>query len=154
MGIDAGYVLGPDESRGGAHRFLGKPVRMLAGGGETASAYTLFEQELPGGFAPPLHVHHTVDEAFYLLAGQLRVRCGEDHFEAGPGGFVFLPRALPHSFLVTSPTATMLQLTDPDAFEGFVREVADVSLTEENLPLVRAAAERHGITLLGPPPFD
>ncbi|HET6633766.1 MAG TPA: cupin domain-containing protein [Streptomyces sp.] len=154
MSIEAGYALGPADGRGGAHRFLGKPVRMLAGSGETASAYTLFEQELPRGFAPPLHVHHTVDEAFYLLSGTMRVQCGEDHWEAGRGGFVFLPRAVPHSFLVTSPTAAMLQLTSPGDFEGFAREVADVPLTEENLPLVTEAAGRHALTILGPPPFS
>jgi len=153
MGIEAGYRLGPADGRGGVHRFLGKPVRLLAGSAETASAYTLFEQELPRGFAPPLHVHHTVDEAFYLLSGTMRVHCGEDHWEAGRGGFVFLPREVPHSFLVTSPTAAMLQLTSPGDFEDFAHEVADVPLTEENLPLVTEAAGRHALTILGPPPF-
>lgn len=54
------------------------------------------------GFGPPLHLHASEDEAFYLIDGAIEVSCGDRQWEAGPGGFVFLPRGIPHSFVVSA----------------------------------------------------
>ncbi|MER5176923.1 cupin domain-containing protein [Streptomyces sp. NPDC002896] len=153
MGADKGYALSAGEGRGGPSGFLGTPVRMLVGGEETGGAYTLLQQAAERGFGPPLHVHHSEDEAFYLLSGSLRVVCGSDQWEVGAGGFVFLPREVPHSFLVTSETAEVLQLTTPSGFEHFAADLADVPLIEANIPRIAEASQRHGYEILGPPPF-
>ena len=50
------------------------------------------------GEEPPDHTHATEDEIFYVLAGDLRFRCGDDTFEATDGGFVFLPRGIEHGY--------------------------------------------------------
>lgn len=46
----------------------------------------------------PLHVHHTDDEAWYVLEGVLRFRIGDDIREAGPGGAVLAPKGTPHAY--------------------------------------------------------
>ena len=46
----------------------------------------------------PLHVHDRDDECFYVLDGELSVRCGSDVFDAAAGSFVFLPHGRPHRF--------------------------------------------------------
>jgi mannose-6-phosphate isomerase-like protein (cupin superfamily) len=46
----------------------------------------------------PLHVHHDDDEAWYVLAGVLRFRIGDEVFEAGPGGAVLAPKGTPHAY--------------------------------------------------------
>ncbi|MDQ6730240.1 MAG: cupin domain-containing protein [Actinomycetota bacterium] len=46
----------------------------------------------------PLHVHHGDDEAWYVLAGALRVRIGNETFQAGPGGAAFAPKGTPHAY--------------------------------------------------------
>jgi mannose-6-phosphate isomerase-like protein (cupin superfamily) len=56
----------------------------------------------PRLIAPP-HVHHEDDEAWYVLEGRLRFRVGERELEAGPGGAVFGPRGLPHTFWNPGP---------------------------------------------------
>ena len=33
---------------------------------------------LPVGSAPPLHVHDDLDDTWYILDGQMVVRCGDD----------------------------------------------------------------------------
>lgn len=154
MAADKGFVLGSGEGLGGARTFLGQPLRMLADGEATGDAFTLFEQEERQGFVTPLHIHRTESETFYVLDGRLLVACGEDRWEAGAGGFVFLPRGVPHAFMVVSETVRMLQLTVPSGFEGFAAELADVPLAEENFPLLVEVAGRHGIDVLGPAPFQ
>jgi mannose-6-phosphate isomerase-like protein (cupin superfamily) len=47
--------------------------------------------------APP-HVHHTDDEAWYVLEGVLRFGIGGEVFEAGPGGAVLAPKGTPHMY--------------------------------------------------------
>jgi len=59
----------------------------------TGGALSVFEASIAGG--PPLHVHDREDECFYVLGGELSVRCGEEAFSAGAGSFVFLPRGRP-----------------------------------------------------------
>ncbi|MCF2528212.1 cupin domain-containing protein [Yinghuangia soli] len=151
---DRRYVLGPDDGIGGARKFFGAPLRMLATGAETGDESTLFEQRLPHGFATPLHVHHIEDEAFYVLDGELDVVCGDARWEMGRGGFAFLPHSVPHSYRVRSASAVLLQFTQPSGFEEFADEMADVELTEGNLPRIAAAAHRAGYEVLGPAPFD
>jgi mannose-6-phosphate isomerase-like protein (cupin superfamily) len=46
----------------------------------------------------PLHVHHSDDEAWYVLDGTLRFRFGDDVFEAGPGSAVLAPAGTPHAY--------------------------------------------------------
>jgi hypothetical protein len=40
---------------------------------------------------------------------------------AGRGGFVYGPRDIPHTFTVSSDQARFLLVTEPAAFDGFVR---------------------------------
>jgi mannose-6-phosphate isomerase-like protein (cupin superfamily) len=44
------------------------------------------------------HVHHSDDEAWYVLEGTLRFRIGDDKFEAGPGSAVLAPKGIPHAW--------------------------------------------------------
>ena len=61
----------------------------LDGGG----ALTVIETSIGAG--PPLHVHDREDECFYIMDGELSIRCGGDAYDAydaTAGSFVFLPR--------------------------------------------------------------
>jgi mannose-6-phosphate isomerase-like protein (cupin superfamily) len=46
----------------------------------------------------PTHVHHSDDEAWYVLEGRLRFRIGEDEVEAVPGTAVMVPRGTVHTY--------------------------------------------------------
>ena len=46
----------------------------------------------------PLHVHRADDEAWYVLEGTLRIRVGDEVFEAGPGSAVLAPKGTPHAY--------------------------------------------------------
>jgi mannose-6-phosphate isomerase-like protein (cupin superfamily) len=52
---------------------------------------------------PPLRVHNREDECFYVLDGELSIRCGSEAFDAARGSFVFLPRGRLHQFCGHEP---------------------------------------------------
>lgn len=116
----------------------------------------------PPGFAPPAHRHLREDEVFYILSGAARFRCDGEDFEAREGDVVFLPVGSVHTFLVLGdePLRT-LQITVPAGFEGFAAEAGEPAGRRE-LPepgpvdpaALQAAAARHDIEIVGPPPSD
>jgi mannose-6-phosphate isomerase-like protein (cupin superfamily) len=50
----------------------------------------------------PLHLHQE-DEAWYVLAGTLRVRVGDDQVEVAAGGAAIVPGGTAHTFWNPSP---------------------------------------------------
>ena len=152
------YVLHHDE--GEALWFLGNLVTLKATAAQTAGALTVAHFVNPAGFAPPLHRHQAEDEMFYILSGTVEFRCADHILPAGPGDFVLLPRAVPHTFLV-GPTESLraLQLTTPAGFEDFAAAVG-VPAGHRRLPepepvdpaALGHAAALHNIEILGPPP--
>jgi len=79
------------------------PLAAGAVGGREGQ-FVLVEWSDPGGLTSRerpiagLHVHHSDDEAWYVLEGTLGFRVGDDEVQAGPGAAVFVPRGTPHSF--------------------------------------------------------
>jgi uncharacterized RmlC-like cupin family protein len=70
-----------------------------------------------------MHIHSREDELFHLLEGKIRYRIGASQFEAAADDTVFVPRGIPHGFIVTSPEpARYLIVYSPAGFEGFIRE--------------------------------
>src|SRR5262252_7995174 len=103
--------------------FLRNRTTVKIGGEETGGAYGLVESHVPAGWSPPLHVHHHEDEAFYVLEGELTFACGEERFSAGPGSYLFLPRCIPHTFVVEGDApARLLTLISPGGGERFFVE--------------------------------
>ena len=151
------FLAEPGE--GEATWFLNSRMVVRAGADATGGAYGLVESWIPAGFSPPLHLHRREDEAFFVLEGLVRFRCAENELVGGPGTYVFLPRDVPHTFLVEGDeTAHVLTLITPGGGEGFF---VDAGRTPEGpgLPppgppdverLARVAAQ-YGAEILGPP---
>jgi quercetin dioxygenase-like cupin family protein len=125
----------------------------------TGGAFALLEASIPPGSGPPPHLHTTEDEAFYLLAGELRIAAGPDTFVAGAGDFVFVPRGTVHAF--TNPgvdAARALILLTPAGFERFFDEIGSPArpgeqappLTAEDLERIVEIAPRYGASIQVP----
>lgn len=66
------------------------------------------------GEEPPEHTHPTEDELFYVLQGALTFQCGGESFEVAEGGFVFLPRGIPHGYSIQGDgDVRLLAITAP-----------------------------------------
>lgn len=139
--------------------FLGALDRVLVGGAETAGRLAVLEHRAERGHGSPLHRHDLDDETFFVLEGELRVEVDGRALTAGAGTAAFLPRKVPHAFVVTSPQVRYLTVNEPAGFDDFVLEVgtpatSDVPPSDEHPPTPAELAEiarRHNIEILGPP---
>ena len=75
---------------------------------------------------PPLHVHGTLVDVYYVLDGTLTVELGDETHTAPPGSFVLVPPGAEHTFSngETAP-ARFLNLHAPGGFERYFREAAE-----------------------------
>jgi cupin superfamily acireductone dioxygenase involved in methionine salvage len=76
----------------------------------------------PGG-EPPLHLHHTSDETFFVLEGAIRFMVGDEIIDASAGDVVFAPRGVPHAFRIKSPQARAITICTPAGFEEWFPEL-------------------------------
>lgn len=154
--ITAPYVLGPDA--GEATWFLATRMVIKASAESTGGTFGLIEWQALAGFSPPLHIHHHEDESFWILEGRLTVVCDGQTFRAGPGSFVYLPRDLPHTFLVDEGPARGLLMVQPGGHERFYveggRPALDDSIPEldpRDFERVGALYPKYGLEDAGPP---
>jgi quercetin dioxygenase-like cupin family protein len=122
--------------------FLGSRARILAEG-------VVEMLEMPAGDIPPLHVHHSEDEGFYVIEGELTLFTPGVERTVGPGEFVLAPRGIPHSYRVGDKPCHVLVLSQPAGFERFVAAVSE--LDEPDPARVGLIAAEHDIEILGPP---
>lgn len=52
----------------------------------------------PPRYIAPRHLHHSDDEAWYVLEGLLAVQVGDKEVEARAGAGVIVPRGTPHTY--------------------------------------------------------
>ena len=84
----------------------------------------VLEMTLPVGSSPPLHVHHTLDDSWYILDGKMVMRCGDDVLVVGAGHWVSMPRGVPHTFRVIGDReARILLVHDNASFRDLIREL-------------------------------
>jgi mannose-6-phosphate isomerase-like protein (cupin superfamily) len=120
----------------------------------------VLEMTLPVGSAPPLHVHDDLDDTWYILDGEMVVRCGDGEVVVGAGHWVSMPRGVPHTFRVVGDRdARILLVHDNASFRDYVRELstparAHVVPTQPHFPpideMARIAAS-HDLRPIGPP---
>src|SRR5262245_29063987 len=93
-------------------------VTLKLTGQETGGAFALVELVAMPGAEPPPHIHHTTDESYYLLEGELAVLDGERVYTAKAGDVVYLPKETLHAWrnATTQPARALLLIT-PAGFE-------------------------------------
>ncbi len=127
---------------------------------DTDGAFFLFEDEMVKGKTTPLHRHPEADEMTYILEGEVVVKVDGKETRIGAGGMSFVPKGVPHAFLVVSDSARLLSLHAPGATsQAFYRGASEPTTndTSEAVDMARlqasAKANPRGIEILGPPPF-
>ena len=120
----------------------------------------VLEMTLPVGSSAPLHVHDDLDDTWYILDGEMVVRCGDDVLRVGAGHWVSMPRGVPHTFRVVGDhEARILLVHDNASFRDLIRDLGTPA-TARTVPtqpvfpppdeLARVAAQ-HDLRPVGPP---
>jgi len=151
-------IDGPDNSQAEAWWFLDALVVEHRSAPEMDSI--VLEMTLPVGHAPPLHVHDTLDDTWYVLEGQMAARCGDDEYLVEAGAWVSMPRGVPHTFrVIGDQPARILVVHDHAAFRDFVRElgapaaelVPPPTPSFPSMEELARAAGAHDLRPIGPP---
>ena len=98
---------------------------------------------------PPQHMHHDVDECWYVLAGRYVVEIGTELYRVGPGDLILGPRKVPHrwAFVGKKPGRVLITFTPA----GRMQEWFDRPRTPGTFVNDPALFREYGMELLGPP---
>lgn len=102
---------------GWTYRF-GIDFTVKAGETPQPSGVAFLEYVTRKGEEPPDHTHASEDELFYVLEGALTFHCSDATFDVEAGGFVFLPRGLPHGYVIRSDGPVRLLVVTAPVREG------------------------------------
>jgi len=130
---------------------------------ETDGAFFLFEDTMTQGKTTPLHAHPEAHELSYIIDGEVEVEIDGKRSRVCSGGMTFVPKGVPHAFIVISAEARIIAIQSPgDVGQAFYRGASDPARDEssesiDNVDIARlqstAMQNPRGITILGPPPF-
>jgi len=101
-------------------------VTIKATGEDTDGSFYLGESNVEPGFpGPPPHVHKRLHDMFYVLAGTLTMRVGDETLELGPGSFACIPPGVVHTFSNRSEQPVrFLNFNTPAGWENYMRDLA------------------------------
>ena len=121
----------------------GLGVQFKLWGEQTQGRLSIVEHPMDAGRLVPPHVHANEDEYSYVLQGEFGVRIGDVEMIAGPGSYIFKPRAIPHTFWNAGPEpARLLEMISPAGFERFFDQLADIyAAAGSGLPNQQAIGE-------------
>ena len=114
---------------------------------ESAGTMSAYEFVIPPKTAgPPLHLHRSWDQAFYVLEGEMTFLIGGRTSSVPAGSFVFIPRGIPHTFWNESGApARQLTVFTPAGIEAYFEEVTRVIEAggDDTLEAATALMEKH-----------
>jgi quercetin dioxygenase-like cupin family protein len=146
-----------------AYWFLNNLHIVLDRSESTGGAYSLVHLTASPGFETPYHLHHNEDEAFYVLEGEFTFIGDGKKTVLGAGGYIFLPRGVPHGLRCTSNnTSRTLTHVMPGGDVGFVGMMLEMAIpatehvlrkpTPPDFQRLKALCEQNQIDILGPLP--
>jgi mannose-6-phosphate isomerase-like protein (cupin superfamily) len=142
---------------------LGALLVFKALGAETGGQFWAFEGLADRQMAVPLHSHSREDEFWYIIEGEIEFTIGDRRQVMGAGAFAFIPRDVPHTFMVKSETARWFGVGTPAGLDEWFFETGEPAgkltlppppTTAPDVPALIASLERYGTVTLGPPPND
>ncbi|MGI4884902.1 MAG: cupin domain-containing protein [Janthinobacterium lividum] len=145
---------------------VGDTYRVLASGAQTGGAYAIIDMLVPPQGGPGPHAHAEIQEAFYVVAGEVVVRSETQAYTARAGAFVDIPRGgAVHSFKNESDAvAHLLCVVVPAGLDKFFEEIGQPVAAGTFLPpaapspaeleRLQAVAQQYGQELFPPDYLD
>lgn len=129
-------------------RAFGDEAHFHLTGEQTGGAFTQWTNITPPGGGPPPHYHKLEDEWWYVLEGRVSFFDGKTWTEVPPGGVVFMPKNLVHTFKnIGDKPSRLLVTTSPSGFETFFTRCAAefAKPGPPNMERLVAISAEHGI---------
>ncbi|MCP3760572.1 cupin domain-containing protein [Streptomyces sp. TBY4] len=105
-------------------KWAGEVGRWLLRGEDTGGLFSFFEVTTPPGGGPPLHIHETVDETFFVIEGQYEFELDGAVHKVPQGGLVYGPRGMEHAFVNTwDRPSKMLCIATPGGIEDWFEQL-------------------------------
>ena len=119
------HVVGAGEDRSAHPHSLGfSSILFKVPTSETAGGLFVMEHThlLPGG--PPLHLHQSQEEWFYVMEGEVVFQVGEQRVHLHAGDSVLAPRRVPHTFssVGTTPSRMIIAFCPAVKMEQYFRD--------------------------------
>jgi ABC-type uncharacterized transport system substrate-binding protein/quercetin dioxygenase-like cupin family protein len=144
-----GFVVLPNQ----APRFSGPAgseediTEMLATHEQTGGSFGVWRYTKVREGGPPLHIHRTEDEFFYVLSGEFNFQLGDCIKRTPAGSFVFIPKDVVHTFQHVGPEpGVLLGSVHPGGFEGLFQ-----GLPGADAETVKALFKKYNMDVVGPP---
>src|ERR1700677_2070135 len=146
---------------GNSTLYKGLLISQLAGSSDTEGAFDLVESKMKKGTEPPPHIHDREDELFYILSGEIKVFAEGQVFNVAAGESVFLPKKVPHAYLIQSDVCHVLALITPGGFLNAINKMNAPARTMEipsdmetyataDLTATMGVFMTHGVQMLSP----
>lgn len=100
----------------------------------------------PPRWIAPLHLHHSDDEAWYVLEGALCVRIGTDVVEARAGSAVLAPRGTPHTYWNPGPGLVRYLLVMTPNIHSLIQDIH--AMTDRSPAALSAVFAKHDSELV------
>jgi quercetin dioxygenase-like cupin family protein len=156
--MEAVHTVAPLE--GDAIWFNGALQNVKLPGEWSDDALSLVEVTSTEGRATGLHTDPS-HETFYVLDGEILFHVDGEELTVTAGQTVSVREGAPHAFVVVSDSARFLVLNTPGTHDRFFRDGGEPATGRDlatapppDLERTMAAAQKHGVRFLGPPPFD
>jgi mannose-6-phosphate isomerase-like protein (cupin superfamily) len=117
-------VLGPGDGRRFWTGLSHGAVKVESGPAD----FSVFESSPPPGAPGPApHLHRSYDEAWFIIEGTMEFLLDGQRQRLGPGGFVFVPRGVVHSFANPGPAEARMLVIGSRPTQVMVEEVGRLS---------------------------
>jgi quercetin 2,3-dioxygenase len=133
------------------YNLWGRSVYLKVGAADSNKQLSMFYGTYQKGDGPPLHIHHDQDEQFYVLEGEFLIQVGNDKYTLMPGDTAYLPKNIPHTYLVLSDAAKMVFQTQPSGkIEELFQYLAD-NYETKTIEEIGKAMPQFNHSWIGPP---
>jgi quercetin dioxygenase-like cupin family protein len=136
------------------YNIFGNLVTIKVASADTDGRIAFMHDVTPPGGGPPLHLHLSESETFYVLYGDFRFELDGKLHSASAGDTVFIPAGVAHRYQnAGSEPGHMLIYIQPGGLDAFFGEL-DALLKEPgepSTPAIAALHERFNMKLMGPP---
>ena len=131
---------------------VGQKVSIVAVAENYSVVETIASAAMPG---PPLHIHKTNSEQFYVLEGELDIITETQRIKLEAGESLIVPQNTPHTFEnVTDSDVRLISIYSPPGFEQYFSNMGiatDVPNARESssdpkiIQRIRTEASRYGM---------